>query len=112
MSGDDYANSSLESLIKVFRKLSDNESLVTELNKFKDERNFLSHTGIAHCLDYEGELFHSTAIEFQGRLEAIQGEAKRLRIALHEEAINSVAICGSKTYARGLIQPSSVCKEL
>ena len=86
MSGDDYANSSLESLIKVFRKLSDNESLVTELNKFKDERNFLSHTGITHCLDYEGELFHSTAIEFQGRLEAIQGEAKRLRIALHEEA--------------------------
>lgn len=86
MSGDDYANSSLESLIKIFKKLSDNELLVTELNKFKDERNFLSHTGITHCLDYEGELSHSTAFELQERLEAIQGEAQRLRIALRKEA--------------------------
>lgn len=86
MSGEDYANSSLEGLIKIFKKLSDNETLVSELNQFKDERNFLSHKGITHCLDYEGELSHSTAIELQDRMEAIQGEAQRLRIALHEEA--------------------------
>lgn len=61
ISGEDYANSSLEGLIKIFKKLSDNETLVTELNQFKDERNFLSHKGITHCLDYEGELSHSTA---------------------------------------------------
>jgi hypothetical protein len=86
MSGEDYADASLERLIEMFRKLSDNEGLVKELRQFKDERNFLSHKGITHCLDYEGSLFHSTASEFQDRLEAIQSEALRLRSALHEEA--------------------------
>ena len=86
MSGEDYADSSLERLIEIFKKLSNNEVLVAELKRFKDERNFLSHKGITHCLDYEGELSHSTAFEFQDRLEAIQGEALRLQIALHEEA--------------------------
>jgi hypothetical protein len=86
MSGDDYANSSLERLIQAFGKLSDNNTLLTDLGKFKDERNFLSHKGITHCLDYEGELFQSTASEFQVRLQAIQAEAQRLRVALHEEA--------------------------
>ncbi len=86
MSGEDYADSSLESLIKIFKKLNGNETLVTELNQFRKERNFLSHKGITHCLDYEGELFYSTASEIQERLDAIQSEALRLRSALHEEA--------------------------
>jgi hypothetical protein len=86
ISGDDYANSSLEGLIKIFKKLSGSDSLSVDLNKFKDERNFLSHQGIAHCLDYEGSLFQPTAVEFQPRLEAIQAEAERLRTAIHEEA--------------------------
>jgi len=86
MSGQDYANSSLEGLIKIFKRLSDNPSLVGDLNKFKDERNFLSHEGITHCLDYEGTLFYSTAAEYQSRLKAIEDEAGRLRLALHEEA--------------------------
>jgi len=84
--GEDYADSSLERLIDIFKKLSDNDALVTELRQFKDERNFLSHKGITHCLDYEGDLSHSTAVEFQNRLEAIQLEAERLRLALHDEA--------------------------
>ena len=86
MAGEDYADSSLERLIDMFRKLSDNEPLVVDLRKFKDERNFLSHKGITHCLDYEGDLFHSTALEFQNRLAAIEVEAQRLYIAIHEEA--------------------------
>ncbi|ANJ68050.1 hypothetical protein A9404_12305 [Halothiobacillus diazotrophicus] len=86
MAGDDYADSSLERLIEIFKKLSDNEKLVTDLRRFKDERNFLSHKGITHCLDYEGELSHSTALELQERLEAIQEEAKLLYVAIHEEA--------------------------
>ena len=86
LSGTDYANSSLEGLINMFKKLSDNEALVDELNRFKDERNFLSHKGITHCLDYEGEFFYSTAAEFQERLKAIESEAQRLRTAIHEEA--------------------------
>lgn len=70
----------------MFKKLSSNDQLVKELRKFKDERNFLSHRGIAHCLDYEGELFLPAAEDFHFRLEAIRSEASRLRIAIHEEA--------------------------
>ena len=86
LDGDDYADASLERLIEVFRKLADNDQLVKDLRKFKYERNFLSHKGIAHCLDYEGDLLQTTALEFQERLDAIQSEAERLRIAIHEEA--------------------------
>ena len=86
LNGDDYADASLERLIEVFRKLTDNDQLVKDLRKFKEERNFLSHKGIAHCLDYEGELMETTALEFQQRLDAIQAEALRLMTELHEEA--------------------------
>lgn len=86
MSGDDYANASLERLIEIFRKLTGNQTLVTELNKFKEERNFLSHKGIAHCLDPDGELCYVTASEFQSRLASIEPEAQRLRLAIHNEA--------------------------
>ena len=70
----------------IFRKLSSNPTLITELRKFKDERNFLSHKGIAHCLDPDGEIDYVTASEFQSRLAAIAPEAERLRLAVHEEA--------------------------
>ena len=86
MSGNDYADASLDRLIDIFRKLSDNPTLVTGLCKFKTERNFLSHKGIAHCLDPDGEVDYVTASEFQDRLTAIQPEAQRLRSAIHEEA--------------------------
>ncbi len=86
MNGEDYADLSLERLIDIFRKLSSNPTLVAELRKFKDERNFLSHKGIAHCLDPDGELDYVTASEFQDRLAAIAPEAQRLRLAVHEEA--------------------------
>ena len=86
MTGEDYADSSLERLIEIFKKLSNNGDLVTKLKQFKIERNFLSHKGITHCLDREDELFLSTAFEFQNRLDAIQSDAQKLREALHEEA--------------------------
>src|SRR5258706_4769321 len=85
ISGEDYADSSLERLIDAFKKLSDNEVLIAELRKFRNERNFLSHKGITHCLDYEGELSQSTAVEVQDRLEGIQNEAQRLRTEPHGE---------------------------
>lgn len=86
LSGDDYADSSLERLIETFKKLTENEVLVRELRAFKKERNFLSHQGITHCLDYEGEIFVSSAEEYRDRLSAIQQEALYLREAIHEEA--------------------------
>lgn len=46
----------------------------------------MSHKGIAHCLDYEEELFHLLAEEMQPRLLEIQREAGRLRLAIHDEA--------------------------
>ncbi len=79
MSGEDYEDSSLEKLIHAFKKLSDNDNLVSRLNKFKDERNYLSHKGISHCLDWDERLFQSAAAQFQERLEAIQKESKKLR---------------------------------
>lgn len=86
MSGLDYENSSLERLIEVFKKLNDNKELFTDLERFKTERNFLSHKGITHCLDYEGELFLPIAEKFNERLVAIQKEARRLYHAIHVEA--------------------------
>lgn len=86
MKGEDYANASLERLIQAFRKLSDNEQLVKDLNSFKDERNFLSHKGITHCLDYDGELSSGMVAEVDKRIENIQSEASRLHEEIHEEA--------------------------
>lgn len=84
MSGQDYEDAPLERLISVFDKLTDNKALVGELGKFKAERNFLSHKGIAQCLDPWGELGGRSA-EFMPRLHAVQAEAERLRRAIHEE---------------------------
>ena len=85
MSGQDYQDASLERLIEVFRKLTDNDTLVAELGRFKKERNFLSHKGIAHCLNPMGDLGDMSVAEFLPRLYAIQAEADRLRLAVHEE---------------------------
>ena len=86
MRGNDYADASLERLIETFKKLSNESQLVTDLRNFKDERNFLSHRGIASCLDYEGELDWSASAEAAARLSAIEMEAERLRTAVHEAA--------------------------
>lgn len=86
LDGEDYADASLERLIEMFRKLSDSDSLVSDLQRFKKERNFLSHRGITHSLDCEGELDESSATEFQERLAALQADARRLYVAIHEEA--------------------------
>lgn len=86
MKGEDYANHSLERLIQTFRLLSDNEELVKRLNKFKDERNFLSHKGITHCLDYEHNLSDSIAKDVDARLLEIQRVAKELYIEIHNDA--------------------------
>lgn len=85
-SGKDYEDSSLEGLIKAFKKLSDDVSLVRDLDAFKKERNFLSHQGITSCLDYERELSEGLVEEYRPRLERIQAEADRLQKALHEAA--------------------------
>lgn len=88
-SGGDFDNAPLERLIKVFGQLSDNESLVRELDKFKNERNFLSHRAIASCVDPDGQLSvpeRDGLMEYDGRLDSIQVNARTLREAIHLEA--------------------------
>ncbi|MGH9645880.1 MAG: hypothetical protein ACRD4E_03605 [Bryobacteraceae bacterium] len=46
----------------------------------------MSHRGIASCLDYEGELDLGASGEAAARLSAIEVEAERLRLAIHEAA--------------------------
>jgi len=89
MNGDDYEDVPLGRLIDVFRKLSDNDVLVKDLNKFKAERNFVSHKCISHCIDPEGELFQTTVQDFEERLSAIEQEAQRLLVAINEEGNKS-----------------------
>jgi hypothetical protein len=86
LSGDDYQESSLEKLIGVYRKLCDNEPLIARLNKFKNERNFLSHRAIIHCMDPERGLSQPDVVDIEPRLSAIADEARSLRLAIHEEA--------------------------
>ena len=88
LSGDDYQDASLERLIETFKKLTENEVLLTDLRSFKAERNFLSHKGIAHCLDFEGDLFNPIAEEYSVRLTKIRNEASRLQLAVFNEATN------------------------
>lgn len=85
MNGEDYEDASLERLIDVFRKFTENDDLVKKLNAFKKERNFLSHQGISHCLDPDGELSETTAAEFEERLSEIQSAATKLRHEIREE---------------------------
>jgi len=86
MTGEDYQDSPLERLIGIFRKLTDNDILVRDLDAFKRERNFLSHAAITSCLDFEGNLQGSAATEIEPRLAAIRAESERLVYAIHEEA--------------------------
>jgi hypothetical protein len=86
MSGDDYQDSSLERLIGIFQKLSNNASLYERLNQFKVERNFLSHKAITHCMDPDCGLSLPAVIELEPRLAAIAEEARALQRAIHEEA--------------------------
>lgn len=51
-SGAEYEAASLERLLTVFRKLTDNTSLASKLEKLKEKRNYCAHRAI---LDYLGD---------------------------------------------------------
>ena len=83
MSGKDYDNLPLRQLIVEFDKLSDDETLVKELHAFTKKRNRLSHQGITHCIDPDGELDVS---KYQDELATIAPEAQRLTRAIFEKS--------------------------
>ncbi len=86
MTGDDYQNYSLERLINTFKKFTDNKDLVKRLNKFKDERNFLSHKAIATCMDKHNGYQKWTATSLNERLFNIENEALSLFHAINDES--------------------------
>lgn len=83
-SGRNVENHSLERLIEVFKMLTDDTKLVSELRQFKDERNFLSHTAITYCYDAGGEFSDCTAIDLEPRLIGIEKDAERLVERIHQ----------------------------
>ncbi len=84
--GKDYDNRALGQLIDVFKKLSDDEALVKKLHIFKKKRNFLSHQGITHCIDRDGELDDDSMAKIECALATIAPEAQRLTRAIFEKS--------------------------
>lgn len=89
-SGNDVESYALERLIDVFRKFTDDPNLVKELRRFKDERNFLSHTAITHCYDYGGEYSELAAIDLEPRLRQIEIDAQCLVDRIHAHHTNLI----------------------
>jgi hypothetical protein len=86
MSGKDYDNLPLRQLIIVFHKLSDDETLVKDLDEFRKKRNRLSHQGITRRLDPDGELDGCGMSEFDDELATIAPEAQRLTRKIFEKS--------------------------
>jgi hypothetical protein len=86
MQGSNYDDASLERLINTFKMLSNEPQLLADLNKFKDERNFLSHRAITSCLDPEGNRQLDISDELEPRLQNIRREADRLYWEINEAA--------------------------
>ena len=87
-SGSDYVDSSLERLIEVFKKLSDNPELIGRLQKFKKERNHLVHRGLSQLMDYDAseDMFSLNTKDFEERLDWITSEVSMLKGAIRFEA--------------------------
>ena len=83
--GKDFDDSSLENLIKQFKKYSNNPQLAAELDSFKKERNFLSHKAIASCLDPSGELSPPERSSAESRAAKLCIDADRLTAQIHSE---------------------------
>lgn len=84
--GSDVEDWSLERLINAFKKLSDSDQLIQDLNEFKKQRNFLTHKGIAYCLNPDLEFDDQAKAEVEARLDKMQPEAERLWQAIGRAA--------------------------
>jgi len=74
--GEDYQDRSLERLIDAFRKLCGNDPLRERLDKFRHDRNFVSHQSIVRCMNPDGDLEFSA--EDRQRLEQIRLSGDKL----------------------------------
>lgn len=85
MSDEDYEKASMGKLAAVFRKLTADTQLATDITKFCEKRNVLAHAAIAKCMDPDGNLDTFEVARFTTELETTKIEAQRLTAALHEE---------------------------
>lgn len=82
---EDYLDFPLGRLIQEFKRYTENDALIKDLNNFKKDRDYLTHKAISNCLDFEGELVDSLIVELEPKLVNIQNDAARLAQAIHEE---------------------------
>ena len=82
---EDCNSDALGPLIGKLKKLSNDSSLIAELTKFKDERNFLSHRAIASCINPDGDL--DIPPDLQERLEEIRITADVLWRRVYEATV-------------------------
>jgi hypothetical protein len=84
MSGEDYQDASLGTLIKNFKKLCSNPALISALHTFERERNYVAHKAIADSIDPNGDLSEGGTNE--DRLTTIEREANRLSDEIYNES--------------------------
>jgi hypothetical protein len=87
-SAKDFENHALERLIQNFRNYTDDKELVSALNKFKDERNFLAHQALTALENPDGDLDDQEVARLHERLSKIEPEAKRLAESIFSAARN------------------------
>jgi len=85
--GDEYENSALETLIKIFSKLSDNEELIKSLHKITGKRNFIAHQAMVQYIkgpndgSYHNDQYtkiKNIAVEAWQRLALLQVDIDKL----------------------------------
>lgn len=82
--GDDYENSSLETLIKIFSKLSNNKELIEVLKQRKKDRNYVAHQAYIQYLKIEGEESHT---EHSEKIHEISVEAVKCLALVQAELV-------------------------
>jgi hypothetical protein len=82
---EDHLDFPLGRLIQEFKRYTEHDALVQELNNFRKDRDYLTHKAIANCLDCEGELLDSMIAELEPKLVSMQKESERLVQAIHGE---------------------------
>jgi hypothetical protein len=75
--GDDYQNSPLDGLLKIFRRLSDHTTLIDRLDALKKERDYLAHRAMMEYL-HESKTDSPKRKETMKRLRSLRSEAYTL----------------------------------
>ena len=94
--GRDYENAALETLIKMFAKLSTNQSLIESLNKITGNRNYVAHQALVRYLHGSEDGTHHD--EQSKKIADISVEAwKCLALLQQDHAALRTRIMGNKS---------------